>query len=105
MCGEMQLNIIDFYQLTPKEFFAYREGFIGIRDADSKERLLLTRKLMYASLAPYSKNLKEVQIMEFEWEKDTIKKLTEEEALEAEIEVRESINFWKKYDSGKRGSC
>lgn len=100
----MQLSIKEFYQLTPLEFFAYREGFIHLRDADSKERITLVRKIMWASLSLYAKNLKENQIMEFPWEKQIFKELTEQELQEKEKEIQESINFWKKFDA-KKATC
>ena len=100
----MNFPIKDFYELTPLEFFAYREGFVQLRDADSKERITLTRKIMWASLAPYSKNLKENQIMEFDWEKTTFKELSELELQQKQIEIQESIDFWKRIDS-KKATC
>jgi hypothetical protein len=99
LCGEMEIRLSDFYEMTPKEFFLYREGFIGKRDADAKFTLVTTRKLMFASIMPHARRgLKETDIMEFEWENDLIETLTEEEINEQRKEVQQSIEFWKNYD-------
>jgi hypothetical protein len=107
MCGEMNMSIVDFYSYTPREFFAYRDGFMNIRDTDSKERLLLTRKLMWASLAPYSKRLKETDIMEFEFELQAQENAAQLDSHETEQEKQEHLDFWKRYDfmKNKKGTC
>lgn len=40
---------------------------------------MIARKMMWASLAPNSKNLKENQILEFPWEADIQEEFTEED--------------------------
>jgi hypothetical protein len=102
MCGEMNIRLSDFYEYTPLEFFALREGFVNIRDADSQERLLLTRKLMWASLAPYSKRLKEQDIMKFEFELQAQEKAAKLDSEETKKELEQAMNFWKQYDFQKK---
>lgn len=55
---------------------------------------------MYASLIPYSKNLKEKDILEFPWEQE-VKQLTEEEQLELLNEVEMVKSFWEEQDKKK----
>lgn len=63
----MGLDIDYFYNLTPRQFANIQKGWALIRDADSKERIVLTRKLMYAALAPWSKNLTEDKLWKLDF--------------------------------------
>lgn len=101
----MNLRLAEFYEMTPKEFFLYREGFMNIRDADAKFEMSMIRKIMFASIMPHAKRgLKETDIMQFDWEEDLIIELTEEELIEQRQEVQKSIDVWKQYDKSK-GLC
>lgn len=55
---------------------------------------------MYASLMPHlKKGIKETDIISFEFETETIQKLTETDALEIEKEVEEVKRFWAEQDA------
>lgn len=101
----MNLRLVEFYEMTPREFFLFREGFINARDTDAKFNMSMVRKIMFASIMPHSKRgLKETDIMEFEWEEELVVELTEEELKEQHEEVQRSIDVWKQYDA-RKGTC
>jgi hypothetical protein len=90
--GQIGLRVDYFYSLTPRQFNNILEGWNLKRDAESKERQIYTRKLMYASLVPWSKNLKEKDLWPFDWEDESPGIISEDEikALEERIEKRSS---------------
>lgn len=55
---------------------------------------------MYAALLPHSKKInKPSEIIEFDWEKPILKKLTEEEAAQLEAQAAEIAKYWEKTDA------
>lgn len=58
----MGLTIDYFYSLTPRQFFNIQRGWLERRNAESMERMLLTRKIMLTNLMPWSKGLTEEKI-------------------------------------------
>lgn len=63
------------------------------RDAESRERIILTRKLMWSNLAPWSKGITEEKL----WPLDFLDK-TEPATLPTEDELQKSIERWKLRD-------
>ena len=100
----MNMRLEDFYSYTPREFFKMREGFNNVRDADSKQQLLLTRKIMFAALAPHSKNLTEEKIMKFDWEEEAKEKARQMDYEEQKKEIQQCFDYWKDYDK-RKGKC
>ena len=97
-CGQLGLNIDYFYSLTPRQFYNHQKGWSDLRDADSKERMIFTRRLMFASLAPWSKGIKEQDIWPFDF--DNSAESLDEATIAKEIE--ETRNYWDEIDK-RRG--
>jgi hypothetical protein len=98
--GELRLKLKYFHSLTYRQFSNLLQGVRRRDEAMSQERLIIMRKLMYASLMPHlKKGFKETDIISFEFETETIQKLTETDALEMEQEVEEVKRFWAEQDA------
>ncbi|MCG9792480.1 hypothetical protein [Flavobacterium algicola] len=90
------------YKLTPRSFFNAVNGFRKKEDRDSKERFILTRKILFATMKPhYQGNLEEYEVWPFPWEENTIKELTESQRIEAIEKAEESKAFWEEQDRKK----
>lgn len=89
----MGLTIDYFYNLTPRQFANIQKGWQEIRDADSKERIILTRKIMWSNLAPWCKGMTEDKI----WQLDFLDQ-PKQVNLPTEEELQKSIERWEKRD-------
>lgn len=101
-CGQLGLDIDYFYNLTPRQFHNIEKGINQKRDAESKERMYLTRRLMYCSLAPHSKNLKEESIWDIEAifnPDEPLENKTETELLAEQNAMKER---WAQRDAKKK---
>jgi hypothetical protein len=79
-------------------------GYRKKEDYLSRERWEIGRKVMFAYLSKYlGEHGKETDILTFPWEKNHIKKLTEEELLQAIQDEEESKAFWATWDKRKQG--
>lgn len=94
----MGLTIDYFYSLTPRQFQNTLKGWRDLRDAESKERMIFTRRIMYATLMPYKKNLQEQEVWPFEWEKTTVISRTEEEEKQMLSDLDATIKRWEERD-------
>lgn len=102
----MQMTYRHFYSLTPRSFSNAVQGYRNKEETLSRERFLIMRKLMYASLRPHGQSsFQETDIMVFPWEELTIKKLSEEQAAQALLEVEKVNDFWRNYDEKKIGKA
>lgn len=101
----MGLKFKYFYSLTYRQFTNILNGYQKKEDNKSKERWLIARKMMYASIIPHAKEgLKETDLLAFPWEDVTIKKLSEEQLLkDREIEQlsKQFFDRWDKQNAGK----
>lgn len=69
----------------------------------AKERLLLTRKLMYASLLPHLKDgTSEESIWSFDWESDALQSMHEKTQKELQDELNEMKSFWDRVDTARK---
>ncbi|WP_430811266.1 MULTISPECIES: hypothetical protein [unclassified Carboxylicivirga] len=68
-----------------------------------KREMENTRFIMFASLAPYSKNLKLTEVLKFDWDNETVApvKLTEEEREKIKQEGAAILKQLKKMDHGE----
>ena len=73
-------------------------GYRKREDNLSKERWMIARKIMWATLAPNSKNLKENQIIEFPWETDIQEQFTEEDNAALLEETEKVKEFYRLRD-------
>ncbi|MCG7502382.1 hypothetical protein MHM83_10910 [Tenacibaculum sp. Mcav3-52] len=69
-CGEVGLEIMYFYSLTPRQFYNVLKGFRKREAEKEQSEWYRARMLMYHAILPYSDNkkLKIQDIMEFPWE-------------------------------------
>lgn len=65
---------------------------------------MMTRKMMWASLAPNSKNLKENQILDFPWETDNQKEFTEEDNALLLDEIEKVEEFYRQREENKKAA-
>lgn len=65
---------------------------------------MMTRKMMWATLAPNSKNLKENQILEFPWETDNQKEFTEEDNALLLEETEKVKEFYRLRDEKQKAT-
>jgi hypothetical protein len=101
--GELRLKVKYYHSLTYRQFANTLEGVRRRDETLSQERLIIMRKLMYASLMPHlKKGAKETDILTFDFETEIIYKITETEALELEKEVEAIKEFWAKEDAKKK---
>jgi hypothetical protein len=89
----MGLTIDYFYNLTPRQFANIQRGWSDRRDAESKERIMLVRKIMWSNLAPWSKGITEEKLWPLEFL--NIAQPTEAPTEEA---LQQSIERWRKRD-------
>jgi len=97
----MGLNVNYFYSLTPRQFHNIHKGYNDKREAESNERLLLTRKLMFSTLLPWSKNLTEQDIWKFDWEQTALKNRLGLDVKEIEQDIEATKKYWEDIDKRK----
>ncbi len=90
-----------YYGMTPRQFFNALRGYRNKQDLLSRERWMIARKMMYAAMAPYAKNLKETEIMQFPWEDEIIKQLDASELQKMKEQQAENEQFWARWDEKK----
>lgn len=93
------MSITYFYSLTPREFNNIQQGYNERREAESNERLILARRLMFAVLAPYKKGMTEESL----WPLDIDKQHDVEARDEADMvkQLQDSIDFWARIDAAR----
>lgn len=100
----MGLNVHYFYKLTQRQFYNTVNGYRKKEDYLSRERWHIARKTMYAAMGPYlPKGTNEHEIITFPWEGQIIKKMSEEDLIEAMQGQEASELFWKEWDRRKQG--
>lgn len=74
------------------------------KDAESKERWILTRKIMWSNIVcHYKGELDEKKILLFPWE--SIKKLSKEESEKMRLELEAAEKFWQNWDEKKKAKA
>jgi hypothetical protein len=90
----------EFWSLTPRSFFNAVNGNRKKEDAYSKERWIMTRKMMYAALMPYLKNNEEEHdILPFQWEKLVLEKMKAEKLLAVDEDIDRMNAYWERQDA------
>lgn len=96
------MQIDYFYSLTYRQFVNTLDGFRRKQEAESKERLIIMRKIAYAAILPHLKDkTSETDFMPFDWEKETIEFVNKKTTEELKTELQEQKEFWKKIDLAK----
>lgn len=101
-CGQMGLNVDYFYSLTPRQFQNIQIGWNHKRDAEMNMQMILTRRIMWSNLAPYSKGLTEQGLWPLYFEEDHLKEFSEEEFEKQLAELEESKKRWEKIDAARQ---
>ena len=102
----MGLEINYFYNLTPRQFINIQKGWSDRRDAESKERMIYTRRLMFAFLQPYAKKgLTEQSLWPFDWENEKQLERSEEESEAMAKELEATIKRWEERDKKRQASA
>ncbi|QGK72848.1 hypothetical protein [Flavobacterium sp. SLB02] len=100
--GQLHLTVHYFYSLTYRQFENTVNGFRKYEDAKSKEQWGMTRKVMYAAMAPYAKEgFKEIDVIEFPWEENIRKNISDEEHAQMLKIEKISKEFFDRYDLKK----
>lgn len=103
--GEIQLDVDYFYNLTYRQFVNVINGYRNREEKLSQERLIIMRKMMYASLLPHlKKGAKETDIMQFDFEQNAVQMISEQDHLELMQEIEDVKQFWLDQDA-KKNRC
>ena len=98
--GEIGLSYNEYSDLSYRSFINVIKGYRSRVEKESNERLIIMRKIMYASLLPHlKKGAKETDIMLFDFEKNAVKKMTEEDFAVLEKEIEAVKAFWATQDN------
>jgi hypothetical protein len=90
----------ELYSLTPRSFFNAVNGNRKKEDTYSKERWIMTRKMMYASLMPCLKNNEEEHdILPFQWENILLEKMKAEKLLAVDEDINRMNAYWERQDA------
>lgn len=105
--GQLKLKLKYFYNLTPREFSNTERGFRKYDDTLSKERIMLTRKIMWATAFPHLKDkITEQEIWLLPWDEVLDEYVMEEISAEESqklIEEAEKVKeFYRIQDEKKK---
>lgn len=88
--------------MTYRQFMNCLKGFRKNEDAQSKERLIIMRKIAYAAILPHlEKGTTETDFMPFAWEQNIVNKITEKDKEIMLSELESVKDFWSKMDAKK----
>lgn len=97
----MMLDPFVFYNMTPRNFFNALKGYRRKEDNLSKERWVIARKMMYATIMVHAKNIKETDVMTFPWERKKVRLLQEEEIESMREQEAKIEKFFAAWDAKK----
>jgi hypothetical protein len=101
--GRVGLQLEYYYSLTYREFMNTVTGFEEKRNQNTKLFYELTRKIMYAALLPHTKgDLKENEVLEFEWEKAKIQQMSIDEMVEMQEQEALTKAFFDRWDQAEK---
>lgn len=100
------MNIDYFYSLTDREFTNTLNGYRKREDNLSKERWMMTGKIMWAAAMPHLKSesgepLKETDLIAFPWQTELIKEFTQADGELLEKEAEAVKEFYRLRDEKK----
>lgn len=97
------MTFTEMYDLTPRSFFNAVNGARKKEDTFSKERWVLTREIVFATLGPYlEKGTEKQDVMPFEWEQKKIKALAEQKEKELLDGIEKVVGYWDRYDNAQK---
>lgn len=96
--GELKLKVKYFYNLTPRQFSNTERGFRKQEDILSKERWIMTRKIMWATAFPHFKKVEERELLPFPWDQSEIEEMSFEESKKLKDGADRVKEFYKKQD-------
>ena len=101
--GQLGLNVVELYDLTPSMFYNAQKGLFEKWELDSQAQWERARWMACVIINPHvKKNLKPRDVTKFPWEtKRNIKSKEEIEAIRAEALLYQKINDKKIKEDGK----
>lgn len=100
--GELKLKLKYFYNLTPRQFVNTERGFRKYEDILSKERWIMTRKIMWATSFPHLTKVYEHDLLKFPWDEVLIEEITIEESENLNRQAEEVKEFYRLQDEKKK---
>ena len=101
LCGEMGLPLVQFYEMTPRQFQNYATGFIDQKESSRKQSWEQARFIAYWSASMgLKKSTKPKDLLSFDW--DVEPQMQQAPQMPTEDEINASKEFWEKIDQ-KRG--
>lgn len=98
MCGEIGLRLVDFYEMTPRQFQNYFEGYADVKAAAQKESWFQTRWLaFYAAAGHLKKGTTPDKLLVFPWEIQ----VEENNGIPTQKEIDDVKAYWAERDSKK----
>lgn len=93
--------------MTPRQFTNTERGYRKQQDTLSKERCILTRKIMWATAFPHLKEkITEEQIWPLPWDEvvdeDMMEKISVEESVKLQEDAERVKEFYKKINEKKK---
>lgn len=94
------MSLDEMYSHTLRSFFNAVNGYRKKEDFLSRERWVMTREVMYAVMGPYlEKGTEKHDILPFEWEKEKLKKITEQNEKSLLEDIESVKDFWERQDN------
>jgi hypothetical protein len=94
------MTFSELYSLTPRSFFNAVNGSRKKEDAISKEKWLMTRKMMYWAIKPHLQNNEtEIEFFPFNWEKKQIEKIKAAKILAVADDLKKMNEYWERQDA------
>jgi hypothetical protein len=105
--GQLGLKLKYFYSLTPRQFTNIERGYRKQEDTLSKERCVLTRKIMWATAFPHLKEkITEEQLWPLPWDviidENLEQIITAKESEKLKADAEKVKEFYKKIDEKKK---
>lgn len=105
--GQLGLKVKYFYNLTPRQYVNIERGYRKQEDILSKERCILTRKIMWATAFPHLKEkIKEEELWSLPWDvvldEDLDQIITAKESEKLKADAEKVKEFYKKIDENKK---
>ena len=100
--GELKLKIKYFYNLTPRQFSNTERGFRKQEDILSKERWIMTRKIMWAAAFPHLKKVEERELLPFPWDETELQEMSIEESKKLKDGADRVKEFYKNQDEKRK---
>jgi hypothetical protein len=94
------MSLDEMYSHTPRSFFNAVDGYRKKEDSISKERWVIAREIIFATIQPYLKNGEEKHdIITFEWEVKELEKIKKQNEKSLLENIESVKDFWERQDN------